>query len=126
MRFGHTRPPSPPLGRRALAAPALTSVTFPTNLQSFVSLGKAHKLHNAIDHWLAGVARQARVALDFITEGERAVDKGLAGGGRARRWTAAAAVRQGQGGVTGRSARVLADPHRRLLCWERGRKILGR
>lgn len=70
------------------ATPALRFVTFPTNLKSFVSLGKAHKLHNAIDHWLAGVARQAGLALDFITEGERAVDAGLRGGGGARRrWT---------------------------------------
>lgn len=49
---------------------------FATNLKSFAALGKAHKLHNAIDHGLAGVARQARVALDFIIEGERAVDRG--------------------------------------------------
>lgn len=49
---------------------------FPTNLHSFVSFGKTHKLHNAIDHWLAGVARQAHVALDAVTKEERAVDTG--------------------------------------------------
>lgn len=74
--------PAPVTSFCALAAPVLRSVTFPTNLKSFVSLGKAHKLHNAIDHWLAGVARQAHIALDFITGGERAVDKGLRGRGR--------------------------------------------
>lgn len=46
---------------------------FPTNLHSFVSFGKTHKLHNAIDHWLAGVTRQAHVALDAVAEEERAV-----------------------------------------------------
>lgn len=52
---------------------------FSTNLHSFVSFGKTHKLHNAIDHWLAGVARQAHVALDAITEEERAVHTGHGG-----------------------------------------------
>lgn len=46
---------------------------FPTNLHSFVSFGKTHKLHNAIDHWLAGVTRQAHVALDAVTKEERTV-----------------------------------------------------
>lgn len=43
---------------------------FPTNLHSFVSFGKTHKLHNAIDHWLAGVTGQAHVALDIVTKEE--------------------------------------------------------
>lgn len=47
--------------------------SFPTNLHSFVSFGKTHKLHNAIDHWLAGVTGQAHVALDAVTKEERAV-----------------------------------------------------
>ncbi len=46
---------------------------FPTNLHSFVSFGKTHKLHNAIDHWLAGVTGQAHVALDAITKEKRAI-----------------------------------------------------
>lgn len=49
------------------------SYVFPTNLHSFVSFGKTHKLHNAIDHWLAGVAGQAHVALEAVTKEERAV-----------------------------------------------------
>lgn len=61
---------------------------FPTNLHSFVSFGKTHKLHNAIDHWLAGVAGQAHVALDAVTEEERAVYAGHRGDGE----------RAGQGG----------------------------
>lgn len=40
---------------------------FPTNLHSFVSFAKTHKLPNAIDHWLARVTGQAHVALDTIT-----------------------------------------------------------
>lgn len=52
---------------------------FSTNLHSFVSFGKTHKLHNAIDHWLAGVAGQAHVALDAVTEEERAVHTGHGG-----------------------------------------------
>lgn len=46
---------------------------FPTNLYSFVSFGKTHKLHNAIDHWLAGVTGQAHVTLDAVTKEKRAV-----------------------------------------------------
>lgn len=52
---------------------------FPTNLHSFVSFGKTHKLHNAIDHWLAGVAGQAHVTLEAVTEEERAVHNGHGG-----------------------------------------------
>lgn len=55
------------------------SCVFPTNLHSFVSFGKTHKLHNAIDHWLAGVAGQAHVALDAVTKEERAVYTGHRG-----------------------------------------------
>lgn len=69
---------------------------FPTNLKSFVSFRKTHKLHNAIDHWLAGVTGQAHVALDFITEGERAVDTSLHGDRGTRRWTTAAEVLKGE------------------------------
>lgn len=54
-------------------------VFFPTNLHSFVSFGKTHKLHNAIDHWLAGVAGQAHVTLEAVTEEERAVHTGHGG-----------------------------------------------
>lgn len=49
------------------------SCIFPTNLHSFVSFGKTHKLHNAIDHWLARVTGWAHVALDAVTKEERAV-----------------------------------------------------
>lgn len=51
----------------------LEELHFPTNLYSFVSFGKTHKLHNAIDHWLARVTGQADVTLDAITKEERAV-----------------------------------------------------
>lgn len=54
----------------------MSTISFPTNLLSFVSFGKTHKLHNAIDHWLAGVTGQAHVALDTITKEERAVYSG--------------------------------------------------
>lgn len=55
--------------------------TVATNLHSFVSFRKTHKLHNAIDHWLAGVAGQAHVALDAVTKEERAVYTGQRGDG---------------------------------------------
>lgn len=71
---------------------------FPTNLHSFVSFGKTHKLHNAIDHWLAGVARQAHVALDAITEEERAVHSGHGGD---REDKGGGKQQQGSGVVTG-------------------------
>ena len=54
---------------------------FATNLVSFVSFGKTHKLHNAIYRWLAGVAGQAHVALDAVTKEERAVHIGHRGNG---------------------------------------------
>lgn len=50
---------------------SIFDAVFPTNLHSFVSFGKTHKLHNAIDHWLAGVAGQAHVALDAVTKEEK-------------------------------------------------------
>lgn len=62
---------------------------FPTNLHSFVSFGKTHKLHNAIDHWLAGVAGQAHVTLEAITEAT----------GRTRRWRTAAEIWGSYGGA---------------------------
>lgn len=63
--------------------------TVATNLHSFVSFGKTHKLHNAIDHWLAGVAGQAHVALDAVTKEKRVVYTGQRGDGDT-------AVRRGQ------------------------------
>lgn len=47
-----------------------------TNLYSFVSFGKTQKLHCAIDHWLAGVTRQAHFALDGVTKEDTAVQSG--------------------------------------------------
>lgn len=59
---------------RANAAAEMPVLT--TNLYSFVSFGKTQKLHGAIDHWLAGVTRQAHLALDGVTKEDTAVQRG--------------------------------------------------
>lgn len=41
-----------------------------------MSFGKTQKLHCAIDHRLAGVARQAHFALDGVTKEDTAVQSG--------------------------------------------------
>lgn len=46
-----------------------------------MSFGKTQKLHCAIDHRLAGVARQAHFALDGVTKGDTAVQSGHGDGG---------------------------------------------
>lgn len=48
-----------------------SKLRFPTNLQSFVSFGKTHKLHNDIDQRLARLAGQAHVALHGVIMEER-------------------------------------------------------
>lgn len=54
-----------------LRIPGTLWTTFGTNLHSFVSFRKAHKLHHSIDQRAAGDARLPNISLNMATKEER-------------------------------------------------------
>lgn len=105
-------------------------ISCPTNLLSFVSFGKTQKLHNAIDHWLAGVTGHAHVALDTVTKEERGVYTDVTGRRRCK-----GGGFQGEGGGKRGGALGCLGKMVLRLCWassertsiegDRGRLVFG-